>query len=61
MEPEAGYHKAKHMLKQRFGNDYLIAEAWINKVTEGKSIKATERTKSVWRTAEHILLMLLSL
>ena len=29
MEPKLGYQKAQQLLKDRFGNSYVIAEAWI--------------------------------
>jgi len=29
MEPSEGYAKAQQLLKERFGNNYVIAEAWL--------------------------------
>ena len=43
MEPAAGYIEAKALLKSRFGNDYTISEAWIDKVTLGPCLKASDR------------------
>ena len=43
IEPDVGYAKAKSLLKQRFGNDYVISEAWINKVTQGTVLKPSDR------------------
>ena len=33
MDPEVSYKKAKQLLKERFGNDYVIMESWIKRVT----------------------------
>jgi len=32
MEPAEGYQRARQLLKERFGNDYVITEAWIKKI-----------------------------
>ena len=32
MQPE-GYVKARLLLKERFGNDLVVFEAWVNKIT----------------------------
>ena len=45
MSPEEGYPKAKALLKQRFGNDFLIAEAWVKKVTSGKPIGPQDKER----------------
>ena len=45
MEPHAGYAKAKQLLKDRFGNDFVIAEAWIRKVTNIRVIKPDEKER----------------
>ena len=39
MEPTACYDKARELLKQRFGNDFVIAKAWIDLVTKCQPIK----------------------
>lgn len=39
MKPEEGYIKARQLLKERFGNEYKIAESWVKKITEGAPIK----------------------
>ena len=33
MEPTKGYAKAKALLKERFGDSYIIADTWVDKVT----------------------------
>ena len=33
MQPVEGYVKARLLLKERFGNDFVISEAWVNKIT----------------------------
>lgn len=43
MEPAEGYRHAKKLLKERFGNDYMITESWIKKVTNFSNIKANDR------------------
>jgi len=35
MEPRIGYAKARKLLEERFGNRYIVTEAWLAKVTEG--------------------------
>ena len=39
MQPTQGYNKARSLLEQRFGNEYVIAEVWISKITQGPPIK----------------------
>lgn len=39
MEPTAGYVRARKLLRERFGNPYVISEAWIKKITEGPPVK----------------------
>jgi hypothetical protein len=41
MEPIYGYPKAKALLKERFGDPFIIAQAWVEKVTHGGTIKST--------------------
>jgi len=43
MSPDEGYSRAKALLKSRFGNEYTIAEAWIDKVCSGPGIKPMDR------------------
>ena len=45
MGPSEGFPRAKAILKQRFGNNYLIAEAWIKRVTTGKPIGPTDKER----------------
>ncbi len=42
MPPSEGFKKAKEILKERFGNDYLIAQAWLKKVCDRQIIKASD-------------------
>lgn len=35
--PELGYTKARRLLKERFGDNFVIAELWIDRLTEGGS------------------------
>lgn len=42
MPPSEGYYRALQLLKDRFGNEYTIAEAWIKTVTEGKPVSHAE-------------------
>lgn len=39
MKPDAGYQKAKQLLKEHFGNNYKIAVAYMNKVLDWAPIK----------------------
>lgn len=38
MEPGEGYKRALKMLKDRFGNEFMTAEAWVKKLTTGGTI-----------------------
>ena len=38
METSRGYRRARQLLKDRFGNDFVIAETWVNKVAGGPVI-----------------------
>ena len=40
MSPREGYARARQLLKDRFGNEYVVAEAWVDKVISGDLIKA---------------------
>jgi hypothetical protein len=42
MQPDEGYIKAKTLLRQRFGDSYVIADAWMNKITSGPAIKSSD-------------------
>ena len=44
MAPDAGYRKARQLLKERFGNDYLIAECWVQKLVDGPVLNARDKT-----------------
>ena len=43
MNPDEGYVRAKSLLKSRFGDEYVISEAWIDRVTAGTSLKPADR------------------
>jgi len=42
MTPDEGYTRVKMLLKTRFGDEYTISEAWIDKITNGPSLKPVE-------------------
>ena len=39
MPTSQGYRRAKVLLKERFGDEFTITQAWVNMVTEGAPIK----------------------
>ena len=41
-EPSVGYAKARQILRERFGNEYAIAEAWITKIAKRPNIKPND-------------------
>ena len=43
MIPSEGLDRAQHILAERFGNPYLISDAWMKKVTQGPPIKPNNR------------------
>jgi hypothetical protein len=45
MSPSGGYKRARELLKERFGNRFIICQAWLNKVTEGTVIKSHEANR----------------
>ena len=45
MEPSEGYKKAKQLLKERFGNDYLITETWIKRIGSFEVISPRDKAK----------------
>ncbi len=49
MDPSQGYSKARSLLQKRFGDDYVIAKAWINKITCGPPSQAKQ-----WRGIERL-------
>lgn len=40
MKANEGYQEARRLLKERFGQDYKIASAYVNRITEGPPLKA---------------------
>ena len=53
MEPSAGYAKARKLLKSRFGHDYAISKAWIDKTTDRRQLKPNE-PKSLRKYADDL-------
>ena len=47
MDPEEGYHEARKLPKQRYGQSYKIATAYVDKVTKGPAIKSEDRKKFI--------------
>lgn len=43
LDAEEGYKEAQRILKERFGNDLLIREAWLKRIAEGKIIKDKDK------------------
>jgi len=39
MDPREGYVTARQLLKERFGNDHVIARSWVDKVVNGPPVK----------------------
>jgi len=39
MDPKEGYYEACILLKQRYGQPYRIATAYVNRLTKGSPIK----------------------
>ena len=46
LDPAVGYVRARKLLRERFGNDFIIAEACIQKITAGRSLHQT--VKVLW-------------
>ncbi|XP_038049665.1 uncharacterized protein LOC119723179 [Patiria miniata] len=40
MKPSEGYAKARTLLKERFGNEFKISQAWVDRVCEGPVLKS---------------------
>lgn len=45
MDGCTGYSRAHKLLKERFGNEYKIAQAWISKIVICRVVKPNERKK----------------
>ena len=43
MDAITWFDKVKHLLKERFGNDFIIAKAYTQQVTQGSQLKASDR------------------
>jgi len=43
MDPREGYQKARQLLRNRFGNEYVIAEAWVKKLVDGPGLRSHDR------------------
>ncbi len=39
MQPDVGHAKARDLLRMRFGSDYRISEAWVQKIASGPPVK----------------------
>ena len=39
MDPRQGYMTARQLLKERFGDDHVIARSWVDKVVNGPPVK----------------------
>ena len=53
MEPLAGYANSRKLLKSRFGHDYAISKAWIDKTTDRRQLKPNE-PKSLRKCADDL-------
>ena len=42
MKPEDGYQEARTLLKDRYGQSYRIATAYVERLTNGPPIKAED-------------------
>ena len=45
MEPKDGYKRALELLKDRFGDDNMIAQAWVNKIVRHPDVKGVENIR----------------
>jgi len=45
MPPSAGYARALELLKERFGNEFIILQTWIQKITAGVPIKNNDHSQ----------------
>jgi len=45
MDAVTGFDKTKNLLKEHFRNDFVIAEAYIHRVTQSSQLKASDRVK----------------
>jgi len=45
MPPSVGYARALELLKERFGNEFVILQAWIQKITTDPMIKNNDRSQ----------------
>ena len=45
MEPKDGYKRALELLKDRFGDDDMIAQAWVNKIVKLPDVKGVENLR----------------
>ena len=43
-DPETGYKRALKLLRDRFGDEYVIAEACVRKITDGPTVKSYDAT-----------------
>ena len=45
MPPEAGYTRARELLKERFGDSFQILQTWVRKITLGPQVKANDKVQ----------------
>ena len=45
MPPEAGYARARELLKERFGDSFQIPQTWVRKITIGPQVKANNKVQ----------------
>ena len=45
MQPAEGYARALELLKERFGNQFIILQSWIRRITAGAQIKSGDRSQ----------------
>ena len=41
MDPKVSYIRARQLLKQRFGDNFRVSNAWVSKVTGGPPVKGS--------------------
>lgn len=45
MNADEGYKRARELLRERFGDEYMISNSWIAKITQFKVIRPNERER----------------
>ncbi len=57
MSPEIGYRRAKHLLKERFGDKYVISNLWVKQLTEENHLPLREYADSLRSCYEALVAM----